>query len=112
MSFRESNPAFTLVGCVLSDERKPNLYAPACVTGTIVSLSSAETVTSAARSTPDELAETLAVTTFEATVTVHQLAEDFAVTAPVDVAVMVFPVVSAAFVKSNEVGATVSLFFF
>lgn len=111
MSFRESNPAFTLVGCVLSDERKPNLYAPACVTGTMVSLSSAETVISAARSTP-ELAVTLAVTTLEATVTVHQLAEDLAVTAPVDVAVMVFPVVSAAFVKSNEVGATVSLFFF
>ena len=45
-------------------------------------------------------------THLEATVTVHQLAEDLAVTAPVDVAVMVFPAVSAAFVKSNEVGHT------
>lgn len=83
---------------------------PDCFTWATYAFPSAAIVTYPSLATP-VLAVTLTVTTLLLTVAVIQFSVVVAVTAPVDVAVMVFPTASAALSNDREVGVTVRLLF-
>lgn len=83
---------------------------PDCFTWATYAFPSAAIVTYPSLATP-VLAVTLTVTTLLLTVAVIQFSVVVAVTAPVDVAVMVFPTASEALSNDREVGVTVRLLF-